>query len=97
MLDNASLETALTKRGFELLNMDDHHWLITKKKRNPEDYRPDIVHQCLMSLLDSPLNKNGKLQVFLRTQKGHTIEVNPNIRLPRTFKRFSGLFAQLMT
>lgn len=44
VLDNASLETSLTKKGFELLNMDDHYWLITKKKRNPEDYRPDVVH-----------------------------------------------------
>ena len=50
-----------------------------------------------MALLDSPLNKQKLLQVFLRTQKGHTIEVSPEIRLPRTFKRFSGLFAQLMT
>lgn len=50
-----------------------------------------------MALLDSPLNKQNKLQVFLRTQKGYTIEVAPEIRLPRTFKRFSGLMAQLMT
>ena len=26
-----------------------------------------------------------------------TIEVNPDIRMPRTFKRFSGLMAQLLT
>jgi rRNA small subunit pseudouridine methyltransferase Nep1 len=87
------LETAQTKRGYELLNQDDHFWLIKKRRRNPEEYRPDVVHQTLMALLDSPLNKNKLLQVFIRTQKGHTIEVSPEIRLPRTFKRFSGLFA----
>jgi len=26
-----------------------------------EDYRPDVTHQCLMALLDTPLNKAGKL------------------------------------
>lgn len=93
IIDNACLETAQTKRGFELLNKDDHFWLIKKRKRDPEDFRPDTVHQTLMALLDSPLNKGGKLQVFVRTQRGHTIEVSPEIRLPRTFKRFSGLFA----
>ena len=97
MLDNACLETAETKRGFELLNKDDHYWLLKKKRKDPESYRPDLVHQTLMALLDTPLNKQNKLQVFLRTQKGFTIEVAPEVRLPRTFKRFSGLMAQLMT
>ena len=33
----------------------------------------------------------------MRTQKGVTIEVHPDIRIPRTFKRFSGLIASLLT
>ena len=57
ILDNASLETAQTKRGYELLNKDDHYWLIKKRRRDPEEFRPDTVHQTLMALLDSPLNK----------------------------------------
>lgn len=97
VLDNVCLETAQTKRGFELLNKDDHFWIIKKKNRDPETYRPDIVHQTLMALLDTPLSKQKKLQVFMRTSRGYTVEVSPDIRLPRTFKRFSGLFAQLMT
>jgi len=47
----------MTKKGFELMNKDDHYWLLKKKKKDPENYRPDIVHQTLMALLDSPLNK----------------------------------------
>jgi rRNA small subunit pseudouridine methyltransferase Nep1 len=44
------------------------------------------------------LNKQGKVKVFMITRRGqHIIEVNPEIRIPRTFKRFSGLMAQLMT
>ena len=44
-----------------------------------------------MALLDSPLNKAGKLQIFVHTQRNVLIEVHPQTRLPRTFSRFSGL------
>jgi rRNA small subunit pseudouridine methyltransferase Nep1 len=65
VLWRASLETVKTKRGeFQLLNCDDHRSLITKKSgKDPAELRPDIVHQELLSLLDSPLNKAGRLQV----------------------------------
>ena len=49
------------------------------------------ILQCLLTLLDSPLNKAGLLQVYIHTAKGVLIEVNPHVRIPRTFKRFSGL------
>ena len=51
--------------------------------------------QCLLTLLDSPLNKAGLLQVYIHTAKGVLIEVNPHVRIPRTFKRFSGLMGAL--
>ena len=51
----------------------------------------NAVPQCLLTLLDSPLNKAGLLQVYIHTAKGVLIEVNPHVRIPRTFKRFSGL------
>ena len=44
-----------------------------------------------MTLLDSPLNKAGLRQVYIHTAQGVLIEVNPHVRIPRTFKRFSGL------
>lgn len=49
------------------------------------------ILQCLLTLLDSPLNKAGRLQVYVQTAKGVLIEINPTVRIPRTFKRFSGL------
>ena len=48
-----------------------------------------------MNLFDSPLNKVGLLQVYIHTNKNVLIEINPKTRIPRTFKRFSGLFSQL--
>lgn len=44
----------------------------------------------------SPLNKAGRLQVFMKTRLNVLVQVNPQIRLPRTFKRFSGLMVQLL-
>jgi rRNA small subunit pseudouridine methyltransferase Nep1 len=54
------------------------------------------LQQCLLTLLDSPINKAGKLQVYIQSAKGVLIEVNPTVRIPRTFKRFAGLMVQLL-
>lgn len=42
-------------------------------------------------LLDSPLNRAGLLQVYVHTNNNVLIEINPQTRIPRTFKRFAGL------
>ena len=98
LLDQASLETVRNRRGvYELLNCDDHRDLCKKKlHKNPNDYRPDILHQELLALLDSPLNKAGLLKIYIAITKKVLIEVNPSIRIPRTFKRFAGLMVQLL-
>lgn len=46
--------------------------------------------------MDSPINKAGKLQIYIHTAKGVLIEVSPTVRIPRTFKRFAGLMVQLL-
>lgn len=78
-------------KNFELLNCDDHQTFLKKHQRDIADARPDITHQILLTLLDSPLNKAGLLQVYIHTAKGVLIEVSPHTRIPRTFKRFCGL------
>lgn len=79
---------------YALLNCDDHQGILARNGRDIADARPDITHQCLLTLLDSPLNKAGLLQVYIHTAKGVLIEVNPSVRIPRTFKRFSGLMGE---
>jgi rRNA small subunit pseudouridine methyltransferase Nep1 len=96
VLEKAALETVKTKRGYELLNADMHKGILKKHNKDPSDYRPDILHQCLLTLLDSPLSKAGLLQVFIHTNTNVAIQVNPRIRIPRTFKRFCGLMVQLL-
>jgi len=96
VLEMASLETAKTKHGYELLNAEDHHSLLIKHNRDVDMYRPDILHHALLTLLDSPLNKAGLLKIFIHTTKNVLIDVNPKLRLPRTYKRFAGLMVQLL-
>ncbi|KAJ7880746.1 nucleolar essential protein 1 [Mycena olivaceomarginata] len=81
---------------YTLLNCDDHQGILAKTGRDIAEARPDITHQCLLTLLDSPLNKAGLLQVYIHTSQGVLIEINPHVRIPRTFKRFSGLMVQLL-
>ncbi|EEP75688.1 nucleolar essential protein 1 [Uncinocarpus reesii 1704] len=104
VLSNASLETY--KAGgkgvngrddkYSLLNSDEHIGVMRKMGRDISEARPDITHQCLLTLLDSPINKAGKLQIYIHTAKGVLIEVSPTVRIPRTFKRFAGLMVQLL-
>ncbi|KAJ8043061.1 Ribosomal RNA small subunit methyltransferase NEP1 [Holothuria leucospilota] len=96
ILENASLETIKTKDGFELLNCDRLKGLLKKHKLDPAKYRPDIAHQCLLMLFDSPLNRAGLLQVFVHTTNNALIQISPQTRIPRTMDRFSGLMVQLL-
>ena len=95
ILEGASLELGNVKKNPQIINCDDHYKIIKSMKKKLDEFRPDIIHQCLLNLFDSPLNKVGLLQVYIRTNKNILIEINPKTRIPRTFKRFSGLFSQL--
>jgi len=96
VLERAGLETVKTKRGYELATADEHKIILSKNKKDISAYRPDIVHQCLLALLDSPLSKSGHLFIYIHTINNVLIEVNPQLRIPRTFSRFCGLFVQLL-
>jgi rRNA small subunit pseudouridine methyltransferase Nep1 len=64
VLEQANLETIKIGKVYELLNCDKHKNHLLKYKRDPNsNARPDITHQCLLMLLDSPLNRAGLLQV----------------------------------
>jgi rRNA small subunit pseudouridine methyltransferase Nep1 len=96
VLDQATLETVKNRKGaYELLSCDDRD-MCKKLKKDPTEYRPDILHQEMLALLDSPLNKAGMLKVYVQTKNRVLIDVHPSIRIPRTYKRFAGLMTQLL-
>ncbi|TVU32446.1 hypothetical protein EJB05_24177 [Eragrostis curvula] len=97
VLERACLEVGKVGKNMQILNSDDHANYLRKQGRNPADYRPDIIHQALLAIFDSPLTKAGRLQaVYVRTEKGVLFEIKPHVRMPRTFKRFCGLMSQLL-
>lgn len=98
VLESACLEIFKSGRSdnYQLLNSDDHAHILKKLGKPLTEARPDITHSCLLSLLDSPLNKAGLLQVYIHTKSNVLIQVNPHVRIPRTFRRFSGLMIQLL-
>ena len=55
-------------QGYQLLNCDDHAHFLRKHNKDPAQHRPDICHQALLAILDSPLNKSGHLKVGHLTQ-----------------------------
>lgn len=50
------------------------------------------LHQCLLMLLDSPLNQAGYLELYIRLADRRLISIHREVRVPRTFKRFNQLF-----
>ncbi|XP_062223491.1 uncharacterized protein LOC133922265 [Phragmites australis] len=97
VLERACLEVGKVGKTMQILNSDDHANYLRKQNRNPADYRPDIIHQALLAIFDSPLTKSGRLQaVYVKTEKGVLFEIKPHVRMPRTFKRFCGLMSQLL-
>lgn len=45
VLDDCPLEVGKVGKDFRLLNSDEHYKILLNNKLNPEEYRPDIVHQ----------------------------------------------------
>ena len=96
ILEHANIELTKNKKNPELINSDDHIQLIKKMGKNLEDYRPDVLYQCLLFLFNSPLNLSGKLQVFIHTKENILIELNPKLKIPKTNKRFNALITQCL-
>lgn len=71
LLDQACLESVKGAGGkeYQLLNPDKHKDRILRSNRDVASVRPDITHQCLLMLLDSPLNRMGMLQVIILSRK----------------------------
>ncbi len=96
ILEHANLELTTNKKNPEIINSDEHADLIKKMGKSIEDYRPDVLHQCLLNLTESPLNKANLLQIFIRTKENVLIKINPKTKIPRTIKSFNCLMSQLL-
>ena len=94
-------ERRMRKPGEVLLDRAYHHTamqkLARKRFRLPIEKmgRPDIIHNTLLQILETPLNWENRLRVFIHTQDNYVISINSKIRLPKNYLRFVGLIEQL--
>ena len=80
---------------FLLLDRSYHDAAMKSLKDCEKRGRPDIVHFALLEALGTPLNKEGYLRIYVHTINDHVVQVNPEVRLPKNYTRFVGLFEQL--
>lgn len=86
------------KKPTELLLDQSHHGrAMTKVSDYERRGRPDITFLSLLSILETPLCKEGLLSVHLHLQDGRIVEVRSDVRLPRNYDRFVGLMEQLLS
>jgi rRNA small subunit pseudouridine methyltransferase Nep1 len=79
-----------------LLDQTYHGQAMTKLEGHEKRGRPDIVYLSLLTILETPLCKERLLTIHIHLRDGTIIQVNPEVRLPRNYDRFVGLFEQLL-
>ncbi|MEM2908022.1 MAG: hypothetical protein QXP65_02320 [Candidatus Hadarchaeales archaeon] len=84
------------RRPTELLLDSNYHYVAMRRLPEADRRgRPDIVHLCLLLALDSPLNREGLLRLYVHTRHDKLVTVDPATRIPRAQNRFAGLLEQL--
>jgi rRNA small subunit pseudouridine methyltransferase Nep1 len=79
-----------------LLDQTYHGQAMTRIEEHEKRGRPDITFLSLLTVLETPLCKEGLLTIHLHLRDGRMVHVNPEVRLPRNYDRFVGLFEQLL-
>jgi rRNA small subunit pseudouridine methyltransferase Nep1 len=101
LVDHTTVQKPAQRRGIDpermLLDSSMHHWAIREHDLDEGDRRgrPDIVHQFLLTALDSALNLEGGLRCRVHTRDDEMIEVAPETRIMRAYPRFKGLIGKL--
>ncbi|MDP7975556.1 MAG: hypothetical protein ACP5T5_00715 [Thermoprotei archaeon] len=83
--------------GEMLLDVSLHGWDMEKLVGKESRGRPDIVHQCLLDVIDSPAHLLGLLDVVVELRgEGGLMFFRPDVRLPRNYDQFKGLMEQVL-
>lgn len=100
LVDHPVIVKSAKKRGKSpekiLLDSNFHHAAMKGLKNAQKRGRPDIIHIALLCALESVVNKQGNLKVYIHTQNDSIIHVNSKTRIPRSYNRFCGLFEKLL-
>ena len=95
-----SVTSNARKRGKKaskvLLDSSLHYSIFTDPSERERRGRPDIIHQFLLVGLDSLLNIEGRLNIYVHTRNDELIVVSPTVRLPKNYNRWAGLIEELL-
>ncbi|MFX0146854.1 MAG: 16S rRNA methyltransferase [Candidatus Hodarchaeota archaeon] len=96
--DHPSVKKNIKSKNYSSQVLDNslHHSAMVKLNNFGKRGRPDILHNCLLNALGSPLNKNNLLKIYFHTINNRFFELNPEIRISRNYNRFKGLIAKLL-
>ena len=78
-----------------LLDSSLHHSLFKDPQEKKRRGRPDIVHQFLLLGLDSMINNERLLKLYVHTRNDELIKIDPSTRFPKNYNRYCGLFEEL--
>jgi|Deesub1362B_J571_1020462.scaffolds.fasta_scaffold01070_8 rRNA small subunit pseudouridine methyltransferase Nep1 len=97
ILNHPSVIKDAKKRGRnpEKILLDDsiHHSAIKLLQDSKNRGRPDIIHFCLITVLDSPVSE--RIKIYIHTVNDEIVRINNRARLPRNYNRFKGLIEDL--
>ncbi|PIA27838.1 hypothetical protein AQUCO_07500032v1 [Aquilegia coerulea] len=97
IFERASLVPALVGKAYQILNPDDHANFLRRHKKNPYDYRPEIIYQVLLEVADSKLYQSGLVQaIYVKTDEGLLMKIEPHMLIPETFEKFCALMLKLL-
>jgi len=96
--DHPSVKKNIKSKNYSSQVLDNalHHSAMVNLNNFEKRGRPDILHNCLLNALGSPLNKHNLLKIYFHTINNRIFELNPEIRITRNYNRFKGLTAKLL-
>uniref|UniRef100_A0A7C3UHT5 Ribosomal RNA small subunit methyltransferase Nep1 n=1 Tax=Geoglobus ahangari TaxID=113653 RepID=A0A7C3UHT5_9EURY len=81
------------KKPEEIILDDSKHYKAMRLLKDREKRgRPDIIHACLLALLDSQIKD---LEIYIHTYDNKVIWINRETKIPRNYNRFVGLMEDL--
>jgi len=81
----------------QILDDNYHHQLIAKLSNREKRGRPDIVHFALLDITSTPAYMENLVEIYVHTINNTTIKILSGVRLPRTFQRFCGVMAKVLS
>ncbi|AIJ05031.1 Suppressor Mra1 family protein [Methanocaldococcus bathoardescens] len=81
---------------YDILDSNYHYRAMENLKDKEMRGRPDIIHISLLNILDSPINHEKKLNIYIHTYDDKVLKINQETRLPRNYFRFLGVMEKVL-